>query len=379
MPFALTPEQESIRETARRFVAERAPVAHLRRLRDTGDPTGFDRGLWREMASLGFAGITLPTEHGGSGLGLAELGLVLEEHGRALVPSPLVSTVLLGATAIAIGGTPAQKGEHLPLVATGERILALAHEEGTRHAPYRVATRAVRIEGGFRLSGEKVFVLDGHAADVLVVVARTSGSAGDRDGLTLFLVPASAPGVSAMRTFLVDSRGAARVRLDGVAVAPAAVLGEVDRGADVLDAVLDRAAAGLSAEMLGSTEEVFERTVAYLKERRQFGVPIGSFQALKHRAAQMFCEIELTRSVVMDALRAVDEGRSDVKLAASAAKARATDAFLLVSAEAVQMHGGAGVTDELDIGLFLKRARAAEMTFGGAAYHRDRHARLSGY
>jgi alkylation response protein AidB-like acyl-CoA dehydrogenase len=379
MPFALTQEQESIREAARRFVRERAPIAHLRRLRDGGDPTGFDRGLWREMAALGVAGITVPAEHGGSGLGLAELGLVLEEHGRALVPSPLVSTVLLGATAVMLGGTAAQKREHLPAVAAGERILALAHEEGTRHAPYRVATRAARAEGGFRLSGEKVFVLDGHAADVLVVAARTSGATGERDGITLFLVPASARGVSATRTFLVDSRGAARVHLDGVDVAPAGVLGEVDRGADLLDAVLVRAAAGLSAEMLGSTVEVFERTIAYLKDRRQFGVPIGSFQALKHRAAQMFCEIELTRSVVLDALRAVDEGRPDVPLAASAAKARATDTFLLVSAEAVQMHGGAGVTDDLDIGFFLKRARVAEMTFGGAAYHRDRFARLSGY
>jgi alkylation response protein AidB-like acyl-CoA dehydrogenase len=379
MSFVLNPEQASIRETARRFVEARAPVAHLRRLRDTLDPTGFDRGLWREMAALGFAGITVPAEHGGAGLGLAELGLVLEACGRTLVPTPFVSTVLLGATAVALGGTAAQRDEHLPAVAAGERILALAHDEGTRHAPYRVHTRADRCEGGFRLSGEKVFVLDGHAADTLIVVARTSGAADHRDGLTLFLVPASAHGVSATRTFLVDSRGAARIRFDGVTVTPAAVLGGIDRGADILDAVLDRAAAGLAAEMLGSIEEVFDRTVAYLKERRQFGVPIGSFQALKHRAAQMFCEIELTRSLVTDTLRALDEGRPDAPLAASAAKARATDVFLLVSAEGVQMHGGAGVTDELDIGLFLKRARVAEMTFGGAAYHRDRFARLSGY
>ena len=380
MAFTLTPEQASIRDTARRFVHERAPVAHLRRLRDEGDPTGFSRALWSEMADLGFAGLTLPAEHGGAGLGHAELGLVLEELGRSLVPSPLVSTVLLlGAAAVALGGTPAQKGEHLPAVAAGERILALAHEEGTRHARYRVRTRAERDGGGFRLTGEKVFVLDGHAADTLVVVARTSGGERDRDGLTLFLVPAVTPGVHATRTPLVDSRGAARVRLDGVAVPVDASLGERDRGADLLDAVLDRAAAGLAAEMLGSLSEAFDRTVAYLKERRQFGVPIGSFQALKHRAAQMFCEIELTRSVVMEALRALDEGRADAPLLASAAKARATDAFLQVTAEAVQMHGGVGVTDELDIGLFLKRARVAEMTLGGAAYHRDRFARLSGY
>ncbi len=379
MPFVLTPEQESIRDTARRFVKERAPVAHLRHLRDTADPTGFDRGVWSEMAALGFAGITLPAEQGGAGLGYAELGLVLEECGRSLVPSPLVSTVLLGANAVALGGTAAHKAEVLPAVAAGERLLALAHEEGTRHARHRIRTTAARTGDGYRLSGEKVLVLDGHVADALVVVARTSGAAADRDGLTLFLVPASAPGLSRARTLLVDSRGAARVRFEGTPVTHADVLGEVDRGSDLLDAVLDRATVGLAAEMLGSLAEAFDRTVDYLKVRRQFGVAIGSFQALKHRAAQMFCEVELTRSVVMDALRAVDEARADLPRCASAAKARATDAFLLITAEAVQMHGGVGVTDELDIGLFLKRARAAEMTFGGAAYHRDRFARLSGY
>jgi alkylation response protein AidB-like acyl-CoA dehydrogenase len=382
MAFVLTPEQESIRDTARRFFRERTPVAHLRHLRDTADATGFSREIWREMAELGFAGITLPAEHGGAGLGLADLGIVLEECGRNLVPSPLMSTVLLGAGAVALAGSAAQKDGVLPAVAAGERILALAHEEGTRHARYRVRTTAARTAGGFRISGEKVLVLDGHVADAFVVVARTSGRASgdaDRDGLTLFLVPASSPGVSAARTLLIDSRGAARVQLDGVAVTQADVLGAIDHGADVLDPVLDQATVGLSAEMLGSLVETFERTVAYLEERRQFGVPIGSFQALKHRAALMFCEIELARSVVMDALRALDEARPDAPLCASAAKARATDVFLLVTAEAVQMHGGVGVTDELDIGLFLKRARSCEATFGGAAYHRDRFARLSRY
>src|SRR6185437_16585927 len=332
------------------------------------DATGFSRELWREMAAMGFAGLTLPPEHGGAGLGFAELGLVAEELGRTLCPTPLLSTVILGAGAVALGGSPAHRDEVLPAVAAGERILALAHDEGTRHARYGVRTAAERGAGGFRISGEKVFVLDGHAADAFVVVARTSDNPGDREGLTLFLVPASAPGVSATRTALVDSRGAARLRFDGVHASPDDVLGEVGRGADILDQVLDRATIALSAEMLGGLVEAFDRTVAYLKERRQFGVPIGSFQALKHRAALMFCEIELCRSVVMDALHALDEHRPDVPLSACAAKARATDAFLLVTAEAVQMHGGVGVTDELDIGLFLKRARAAEATFGGAAY-----------
>jgi alkylation response protein AidB-like acyl-CoA dehydrogenase len=379
MSFVLTPEQASIRDVARRFARERAPVAHLRHLRDTDDATSFSPALWREMAELGFAGMTLPPEHGGAGLGYAELGLVLEELGRTLVPSPMVATVLLAANAIALGGTGAHRDAHLPAIARGERTLAFAHDEGSRHARYAVAARAERHASGFRITGEKVFVLDGHASDALVVVARTSGSARERDGLTLFLVPTSAPGVHATRTPLVDSRGAARVRFEGVAASRADVLGEVDHGADLLDAVLDRATIGLAAEMLGSLSEVFDQTIAYLKVRHQFGVPIGSFQALKHRAAHMLCEIELTRSVVMDALRAIDEGRSDVPAAASAAKARATDTFLLVAAEAVQMHGGVGVTDELDVGFYLKRARTTEMTFGGAAHHRDRFATLSGY
>jgi alkylation response protein AidB-like acyl-CoA dehydrogenase len=379
MSFVLSSEQASIRDVARRFARERAPVAHLRHLRDARDVTGFSRALWKEMAELGFAGMIIPARDGGGGLGFAELGLVLEELGRTLVPSPMVSTVLLAGTAIAVGGTAEHAAEHLPAIAAGERVFAFAHDEGPRHARYGVATRAERSSSGFRITGEKVFVLDGHACDALVALARTSGDRDDRDGLTLFLVPASRHGVTATRTPLVDSRGAARVRFEGVEAHETDVLGEVDRGADLLDAVLDRAAIGLAAEMLGSLSEAFEQTLAYLKVRKQFGVPIGSFQALKHRAAQMFCEIELTRSVVMDAVRAVDELRQDVPLAASAAKARATDTFLLVTAEAVQMHGGLGVTDELDIGFFLKRARTTEMTFGGAAYHRDRYATLSGY
>jgi acyl-CoA dehydrogenase len=379
MAFVLTREQAAIRDTARKLFRERTPVAHLRRLRDTGDATGFSREVWSEMAALGFAGIAVPEAHGGAGLGFAELGLVLEESGRQLAPSPLVSTALLGASALALGGSDAQRAAHLPAIAAGDLILALAHEEGTRHAPHRIATVARAAADGLRISGEKVFVLDGHVADAFVVVARSTGRPDDRDGLTLLLVPASAPGITVMRTSMVDSRNAARVRFDAVAALPADVIGAPGGGAEILDPLLDRAAVGLAAEMLGSLSEAFDRTVAYLKVRRQFGVPIGSFQALKHRAALMFCEVELTRSIVLEALRAIDEGRAEVPRLASAAKARASDAFALIAAEAIQMHGGVGVTDELDVGFFFKRARVAEMTFGGAAYHRDRFARLSGY
>jgi alkylation response protein AidB-like acyl-CoA dehydrogenase len=378
MTFVLTGEQESIRDVARRFARERAPVAHLRALRDAGDETCFSRALWKELADLGLSAMALPGPYGG-GMGHVELGLVLEELGRTLAPTPILSTALLAGTAIALAGTPTQQEAHLPGVAAGDRVLALAHDEGSRHARYGVATRAERAGAGFRITGDKALVLDGHVADALVVVARTSGAPGERSGITLFLLSPGAPGLQVTRSPLVDSRGAARVSLRGVAASEAEVLGAVDAGADVLDRVLDRATVGLASEMLGGAAEVFEQTLAYLKVRRQFGVPIGSFQALKHRAALLFCEIELTRSVVMEARAALDGERPDASLLASAAKARATDTFLQVTAEAVQMHGGVGVTDELDVGLFLKRARVAEMTLGGAAYHRDRFATLSGY
>jgi len=379
MTTASNEEHESIRSAARAFVRERAPVAHLRALRDARDPVGFSRDLWREMARLGFAGMTLPETWGGAGLGYTELGIVAEELGRNLVPTPLLSGVL-GAGAIARAGTDAQRADILPAVCAGERVAALAHEEGTRFAPYAIGARAERRGGGgFVLSGEKSFVLDGHVADALVVVARTAGDAGARDGLTLLRVARDARGVSTTRLDLVDSRNVARVRFDGVLAAEGDVVGAIDRGAEVLDPVLDAGTATLAAEMLGGTQEAFDRTIAHLKTRTQFGVPIGSFQALKHRAAWMFCEVELTRSLVSEALRALDAGRDDARAVVSAAKSRATDTYRLVTAEAVQMHGGVGVTDELDVGFYLKRARVAGETLGGAAFHRDRFATLRGY
>jgi alkylation response protein AidB-like acyl-CoA dehydrogenase len=377
MSFVLTEEQESIRKTAKAFLGERAPVAHLRALRDRADAIGFSRELWKEMASLGLVGMAIPEAYGGAGLGFAELGLVLTECGRTLAPTPFVSTVLLGAHALLGGGSPEENRALLAGVCAGDRVIAFAHDEGSRFAPYAVATRAEPDGSAFRLSGEKTFVLDGHVADDFVVVARSAGAPTDRAGLTLLLIPANAPGVTVTPLQMVDSRNVARVRFAGT---PArAIIGRPGAGADVLDAVLDRATVGLCAEMLGGIEEVFDRTIAYLKTRHQFGVPIGSFQALKHRAAHLFCEIELSKSIVRDALNAVDASRPDLSAVASVAKARTSDTFVAVTSEAVQMHGGVGVTDELDIGLFLKRARVAEMTLGTAAYHRDRFAQLHGY
>jgi alkylation response protein AidB-like acyl-CoA dehydrogenase len=345
-------------------------------LRDTNDPDGFSRSLWREMAELGWTGFLVPEDHGGTEFGVLGLAQVMEAAGRTLAASALVSTALVGASLLSMAGSDDQKSEHLPPLVAGERLFALALEEGSRHQPYRIATKAEKQGDGYRLSGKKVFVLDGHIADVLIVAARTSGGRDERDGITLFLVPSDAPGVSRLRTIMIDSRNAAQIRFDNVS---AEVLGRVGGASDVLDRVLDRARACLAAEMLGSAAEAFERTVQYLKDRKQFGVVIGSFQALKHRAAQMFCEVEVTRSAVVAACSAMDENANDAAALAVLAKGKANDALDLCGNEGVQMHGGIGMTDEHEIGFFMKRARVARATFGDTAFCRDRYATLLGY
>ena len=379
MSLVLTDEQELIKQAAAEFLKENSPVTHLREMRDSEDPAGFSKKLWKEMAELGWAGIPFAEEVGGAGLGFAELGVLLEECGRTLAPYPFLSTVVLGGGAVALGGSEAQQQAILQGVCKGETFLALAFQETGRFSPWAIDAKAEKAGAGFRISGEKIFVLDGHVADHLVVAARTSGSAGEREGITLFLVDPATEGCTVTRTIMVDSRNAARVELSDVTVTAEAVLGEVDRGADILDVIFDRAAALLSAEMVGLSSEVFERTVDYLKTREQFGVRIGSFQALKHRAAAMFCEVELAQAVALDALRALDEERPYASRTVSAAKARCSDAASLVTCEGLQMHGGIGMTDEEEIGLFLKRAKAAELTLGDSAYHRDRFARLTGF
>jgi len=307
------------------------------------------------------------------------LGSVLEEQGRQLTASPLFATAVLGGSAIMLAGSEAQQAELLSQIAAGELTLALALEESPLHSPFGSALAAEKQGEEWVLRGSKQFVLDGHSADRLVVVARTSGSAGDREGLSLFLVPGDAKGVTRTRTIMVDSRNAAHVEFDAVTVGADSLLGKVDQGADVLEPLLDRARVCMAAEMLGTMDEAFERTLAYLRERKQFGVVIGSFQALKHRAADMFTEIELARSTVLDALSALDEDREDVPMLAALAKAKVGEALHTVSLEALQMHGGVGMTDEFDIGLFLKRARVQEQAFGGRAFQRERYATLAGF
>jgi alkylation response protein AidB-like acyl-CoA dehydrogenase len=379
MSLPSSEDHDAIRRTARGFVRERAPIGHFRALRDRSDPVGFSRELWREAATLGLVGITTPEAYGGAGLGLAEAGLVIEELGRNLVPTPMLSTEILCGGALLAGAREPLRRALLPALCAGEKVLAFAHDEGLRHAPYAIATRAERAKGRFVLNGDKSFVIDGHVADAFVVVTRTSGQPGARNGLTLLHVPADAAGLSRQRLDIVDSRNAARVHFDGVRIDETDVIGAIDRGADVLDRVLCRSTAALASEMLGGMQEAFDRTIVHLKTRTQFGVPLGTFQALKHRAAWMSCEVELTRSLVLEALRAIDADRDDAALLASAAKARASDTYILVTNEAVQMHGGIGVTDELDIGLYLKRARVTEQLLGTAAYHRDNFGKLRGY
>jgi alkylation response protein AidB-like acyl-CoA dehydrogenase len=375
----LTEEQSMLRDAARTWTQEKSPVSAFRKMRDSGQALGYDPAAFAEMAEMGWTGVIVPEEYGGSDFGYLSLGLVLEETGRTLTASPLLATALAAASALILGGSAAQKEAWLPKIAAGEAVGTLAIEEGPHHAPEKAALAATKSGAGYSLSGKKTFVLEGMAANVLIVSARTSGKAGDKDGITLFVVPADAKGVSRKALKLADSRGAAIVTFENVAVGADAVLGEADKGYALLEKVLDRARAGLSAEMLGSALQAFDTTLDYLKTRVQFGQVIGSFQALQHRAAKMFTDLELARSCVEAALAAIDNDSPDVPELVSLAKAKVGDTLHLVSNEMVQMHGGIGMTDAHDAGFYLKRARAAEATFGGQAYHRDRYARINGY
>ena len=379
MALVLTEDQELLAQTARDFVRTNSPVSRLRALRD-GQEMGFSPDMWQEMAQLGWAGILIPEEYGGAGMGLADLAVVLEAVGRNLAPEPFLSTVLLGGQLLANAGSPEQKQTWLPGIATGNKILALAYQEArSRYDLNRVSTQAAAEGDAWRLSGEKIQVLDGQNADALIVSARTAGEDSDQDGVTLFLLAPDTPGVAIIPQTRVDNRAAALVTLDGVKVGAESVVGTVGQGFQTLSHIVDLATVGLCAEMLGGMSQIFDDTLDYLKTREQFGVVIGSFQALRHRAAKVFMEMELCRSVVMAAANAADAGESDLALLVSLAKARCSDAFILATNEGVQMHGGIGMTDEHDAGLYMKRARAAEMTFGDAAWHRDRWARLRGY
>ncbi len=377
MAFVLTEEQQMLRDSAMAFAAEKLPVAQLRDLRKRNE--AFDRSSWKEMAKLGFAGVLVPEEFGGSGFGYVGLGQVLEAQGRTIAASPLLSTALIGASALMLAGSAKQKSDYLPRIASGDLLTALAVDEGPHHDPEKLALTAVKSGAGHTLSGEKRYVVNGAEADVLIVAARTSGKRGDQSGITLFLVPATAKGVARTSLKTLDAHPAANISFANVEVGPDAVLGAVKQGFATLEAILDRACIGLAAEMTGAADAAFEMTSDYLKVRKQFGQLIGSFQALQHRAAIMFTELELTRSCVAAALEALDRNANTISELASLAKARAGETLHLVSNEAVQMQGGIGMTDAHDSGLYLKRARVLEALYGSESYHRDRYARLQGY
>jgi alkylation response protein AidB-like acyl-CoA dehydrogenase len=380
MALVLNEEQRFLADTARDFLTAKAPVTEFRKLRDEHDSIGYSNALWQSMSELGWAGITLPEQHGGLNFGYLGLGAVLEETGRTLTASPLFSTSVVGASTILLGANELQKESILPRIANGSLTLALALEESHHHDPSSIATKAIANGERFVINGRKTFVLDGHSADQLIVVARTGGEhQKSRDGISLFLVDPAADGICIDRTSLVDSRNSANIMLNDVCVPAANAIGEIGGAWPVLEAVLDRARIAIAAEMMGCALESFERTVAYLKERVQFGAPIGSFQALQHRAAHMQSEIELCRSVLLQALSTVDDAPDQLPMMSSLAKAKLNELVKLITNEAVQMHGGIGVTDELDIGLFLKRARVTMQIYGDTAFHKDRYATLCGY
>jgi alkylation response protein AidB-like acyl-CoA dehydrogenase len=379
MAFVLTEEQTLLRDSARTFLAESAPVAHLRRLRDTRDETGFSRALWKSFAEMGFTGILVPEAHGGLGLGHTEVGLVMQEIGRNLTASPFLTSCVVAASAIVKGASAEQQARWLPALARGERIATLAVDESSKHQPEQIALRATRTDRGWHLSGQKTFVLEGHVADWLIVAARTAGAPGDEYGIALFLVSRETTGVEIERVLLVDAHYAARVRFSNVVVDAGAMLGDGGQGHALLQAALDAGRAAAAAEMLGLADEVFERTLAYLKERKQFDRRIGEFQALQHRAAVLYCEIELARAAVAHASTRLDAHADDASTAVATAKARAGTSVTRAVQEGVQMHGGMGMTDELDMGFFMKRARVLQELYGDAAFHADRLARSRNY
>jgi alkylation response protein AidB-like acyl-CoA dehydrogenase len=374
MALVLNEEQSQLRDSARDFLAEQSPVSQLRALRDRHDADGFSRDLWARFAEMGFTGVLVPEAQGGLGLGHVEAGVVMEQIGHQLCASPLLASGVVAATAIRHAGSAAQQSAWLPKIARGEAIATLAVDESAKHRSGGLATQ-VRAEGsGWVLDGHKQLVLDGHVADVLVVAAQLADG-----GVAMFLVDPKAAGVSVERTVMVDAHNAARVRLDGVKLDASARLGNAETAAAALEAALNAGRCAAAAEMLGLADEVFDRTVTYLKERRQFGKLIGEFQGLQHRAATLYCDLEITRAAVIKAQQAMDADPSTAGNAVAVAKARAGRTATTAVQEGVQMHGGMGMTDAFEIGFFMKRARVLQELWGDTNFHLDALAMRRGY
>ncbi len=379
MKLVLTEEEQFLQDTAKNFATERCPISHFRNLRDTNDPILWDKDIWSEMVKLGWPGILIPEEYGGSNFGLTGMGVILQECAKTLTPSPLFATGVLGAYAINTYGNDEQKNNFLPKIVNGEITTALAIDESSHHNPAETDLSAKKDKNSFMLKGKKIFVVDGASADLLIVLTRTSGEKGDLTGLTLFLIDITSPGLNIVKLDMADSRNYANISFNNVKIDASCILGDIEAGGEIAEDILDIGRIAIASEMLGNAESAFETTIDYLKQRKQFGVLIGSFQGLQHRAAEMFCELELTKSSVMAAMRAADEKSNELQRLSSLAKTIAGETLHLVSNEAIQMHGGIGVTDEYDIGFFLKRARVAEQIFGNSKYHTERYANLSGF
>ena len=379
MKLILNEEQQFLKDTAKNFAEERTPVNHFRSLRDNKDDLLWDKDTWKEMVNLGWSGILIPEEYGGSNFGLAGISVILQECGKTLTPSPLFATGVLGAYAISQYGTEEQKKKYLPQIANGEITTAIAIDESSHHNPLNINTSAVSKDNSYILNGKKVFVVDGASADLLIVVARTSGKTGDSTGLTLFLVENNQPSINVVKLDMADSRNYANITFSDTTIQKENILGDIEAGGEAIENILDIGRIAISAEMLGNTEAAFESTINYLKERKQFGVLIGTFQALQHRAAEMFCEIELTKSSIMAAMQGADNNSNELQRLASLAKTMAGETLHLVSNEAIQMHGGIGVTDEYDLGFYLKRSRVVEQIFGCSKFHTERYANISGF
>ncbi len=378
MALVLNEEDDMLRDAARGFLADKAPVAALRKLRDEDDPLGWSRALWAEMAQMGWAGILVPEEYGGIDYGMVGAGLIVQEMGRNLTASPFISTAMMAVTALR-AGSEEQKQKWLPAIAEGKSIIAMAVDEGVKHDPAKTALKAEAYGNGYRLNGSKAYVIDGFDADALIVAARTSGEPGDEAGISLFIVEKDTEGLSSLRTKLLDSRNYALNAFDDVDVAGDALIGTLDEGFGLLESVLNVGRTGLAAEMLGAAEQSFDMTVDYLKERKQFGTIVGTFQGLQHRSAHLYSEIELVKSAVLKALQMFADAPTMAGAGAALAKAKAGEVAILAANEAVQMHGGIGMTDEFDIGFYMKRIRAAQELLGDYAFQADRLASLRGF
>ena len=374
MALILNEEQAMLRDSARDFLAGQAPVSQLRALRDSADADGFSRPLWAQFAEMGFTGVLVPEAHGGLGLGHVEAGVVMAQVGHHLTASPLLASGIVAATALRKAGTAAQQADWLPRIARGEVIATLAVDEAGKHRPALLNTTAHADGDGWVIDGAKVLVLDGHVADLLIVAARVGDA-----GVGLFLVDPKAAGVVVERTMMVDAHNASRVQLKAVRVGGDALLGAVDGGAAALAATLDAGRCAAAAELMGLADEVFNRTVAYIKERKQFGKTIGEFQALQHRAATLYCDLEISHAALIKAQQLLDDGAPGAANAVAIAKARAGQTATTAVQEGVQMHGGMGMTDAFEIGFFMKRARVLQELWGDSNFHLDALAQRRGY